>query len=271
MLWLGYTFAMNMDISFNDTPLGLYTADALKKQWGNVTNIKGVAEGRCQIVDVDGERALQVTFPKGKLSPTLGGASWRYHFDKTYDEFTVEYKVRVSKEFGYVRGGKLPGLVGGDNPRGGMRDKEAAGFSARIMWRELGALCQYVYFDESSERHHGKNFLWTNDGRKDSTITESVWSLLQNSKTRIDGLEYLSPDVWHTMKTRIKMNTPGQNDGKIISWFDGREVLNIDIALRKDASFGIDSFQFVTYFGGNDETWVPEKDEKIFFKDFCSY
>ena len=257
-----------MNISFADIPIGPYTEDVLKKHWGNVTNIKGVIEGRCQTVDIEGEHSLQVTFPKGKLSPTLGGASWRYRFDKSYDEFTVEYKVRVSSEFNYVRGGKLPGLVGGTNPRGGMREKESAGFSARIMWRELGALCQYVYFDESSERNHGKNFLWTNDGRTNPTITDEIWKQLQNSKEKIEGLEYLTPDIWHTIKTHIKMNTPGKEDGMIVSWFDRQKVLDINLSLRKDISFGIDSFQFVTFFGGNDETWFPEKDEKIYFKDF---
>jgi len=257
-----------MNIFFNDTPLGLYTEDALKKQWGNVTNIKGVMEGRCQVVDIEGERALQVTFPKGKLGPTLGGASWRYRFDRAYDEYTVEYKVRISREFDYVRGGKLPGLVGGANPRGGMREKESAGFSARIMWRELGALCQYVYFDELSERKHGKNLLWTSDKKGSSLITEEIWKQLQESRTKINSVEYLTSDTWHTMRTRIKMNTPGQDDGRIISWFDEREVLNVGVALRRNMSFGIDSFQFTTYFGGNDETWAPKKDEQVYFKDF---
>ncbi|MDB5238970.1 MAG: hypothetical protein JWO00_305 [Candidatus Parcubacteria bacterium] len=258
-----------MDISFNEQPLGVLTEENLKKFWGNVTNIKGVSEGRCQIIEVEGERALQVTFPKGKLSPSLGGASWRYRFDKTYEELTVEYKVRLSSEFDFVRGGKLPGLCGGSYPRGGAREKESDGFSARIMWRELGALMQYVYrFDESSTRKSGQDFLWTSDKRMGPTVTADLWKQLQNRTTKIEGLEYLSPNVWHTLKTHIKMNMPGQENGKIISSFDEREVLNIDLSLRKDASFGIDSFQFVTYFGGNDETWVPIKDEQIFFKDF---
>ena len=257
-----------MNISFNDLSIGLYTENMLKKQWGNVINIKGVAEGRCQIIDIDGEHALQITIKKRQLGPTFGGASWRYIFDKSYNEFTVEYKVRVSKEFNYVRGGKLPGLCGGSNPRGGMREKEASGFSARIMWRELGVLVQYVYFDELSERKHGKNFLWATNKRENPVITDEIWKLLQKSPAKIDGFQYLTPDIWHTIKTYVKMNTPGRDNGRIISWLDKRKVLDINISLRKDDSFAIDSFQFATYFGGNDETWVPEKDEKIYFKDF---
>ena len=33
-------------------------------------------------------------------------------------------------------------------------------------------------------------------------------------------------------------------------------------------SFGIDQFKFTTFFGGNDETWAPKKDERLYFKDF---
>jgi len=238
-----------MNISFKNIPLGLYTEDILKKQWTSATNIKGVNEKRCQIVEIEGERVLQVKIPKGKLSPTDGGASWRYRFEKSFEEFTAEYKVMLNKDFKYIKGGKLPGLCGGSNPRGGTANISAKnGFSARVMWRELGALEQYVYFaNQDSKKKHGTDFYWKmNDGKP----------------------VCIFPGIWYTFKTYIKMNTIGQKDGKIISWLDGEEVLNTDIALRNDSSLGIDSFQFVTYFGGNDETWFPKKDEKIYFKDF---
>jgi len=236
-----------MDISFNDLTLGPYTEDLLKKQWSGVTNIKGIE--RCQIVEIDGEKALQVTFVKGKLGATDGGASWRYRFEKSFDEFTVEYKVMMAGDFKYVRGGKLPGLCGGSNPRGGTANISADnGFSARIMWRELGALDQYVYYaNQDPKKKHGTDLYWK---KRDGTPARII------------------PGVWHTFRTYIKMNAIGKADGKIISWLDGEEVLNVDLALRNDPALGIDSFQFVTYFGGNDETWYPEKDEKIYFKDF---
>ena len=97
-----------MKISFNDLPIGPYAEDSLKAQWPSVTNIKGLE--RCQIAEIDGERVLQVTHAKEKLSPSEGGASWRYELDKPYEEFTVEYKVMLAPDFQYKRGGKLPGL-----------------------------------------------------------------------------------------------------------------------------------------------------------------
>jgi len=236
-------------IPINKAPTGLYTEELLKKQWPGVTNIKGVNEGRCKIVEIEGEHVLQVNFIKEKLGPTDGGVSWRYRFEKSFDEFTAEYKVMLDKDFKYVRGGKLPGLCGGSNPRGGTSNITAVeGFSARVMWRELGLLEQYVYYiDQDPKKKWGTDFPWK---KKDGTQA------------------YIATGLWYTIRTYVKINTPGLEDGKIITWIDGEEVLNIDLRFRKDASFAIDSFQFVTYFGGNDETWFPEKDEKIYFKDF---
>jgi hypothetical protein len=236
-------------ISFENSPIGPYTEQMLLEQWKGVTNIKGVTEGRCQIVETEGEKALQVTYPKGKLSPTDGGASWRYRFNESHEEFTVEYKVMMAKDFKHVRGGKLPGLCGGSNPRGGTQNISADnGFSARIMWRELGTLEQYVYYViQDPAKKYGTDFYW-----KDADGSPAC----------------IEPGLWYTFKTYIKMNTVGKRDGKIVSWLNDEKVLDLDIDLRNDPALSIDSFQFVTYFGGNDETWHPEKDEKIYFKDF---
>ena len=43
-----------------------------------------------------------------------------------------------------MKGGKLPGMVGGSHPTGGHPADD--GFSARLMWRRDGAAVQYVYY-----------------------------------------------------------------------------------------------------------------------------
>jgi hypothetical protein len=251
--------------TFNNLPLGIYSLDTLKQQWGDAVGVKGINEGRCSIVDIDGEHVLEVLYPTGKFGNNEGGAKWNYIFDRPYEEYTVEYKIRIPKDFDFVRGGKLPGLYGGSGPAGGASVKEADGFSARIMWRELGVLCQYVYYVDKGNGRWGQDFLWTNGSDKNMPITKEMW---KDMNTRLDDRIYLVSDTWHTLKTYVKMNTPRQEDGKIISWFDGQEVVNLNLRFREDLSFGIDQFKFTTFFGGNDETWAPKKDEKMYFKDF---
>ena len=57
-----------MNINFKSLPTGPLTEESLKSLWSNTTNIKGI--DRCQIIDIDGEKALQVTLLKGKLNAT---------------------------------------------------------------------------------------------------------------------------------------------------------------------------------------------------------
>jgi len=255
-----------MQISFKDLPVGLYTEDTWKRQWPNVTKPRGVAEDRLSIVNLDGENVLCVTCLKNQVGPDQGGTSWSARFDKSYDEAMVEYKVRVDADFDYKRGGKLPGFCGGSSPMGGRNTTD--GFSARVMWREFGMLTQYVYFDnKDSTKKYGQDFIWTKAEKKQVPIASQMWKEWNTLKVHHGDRAYLTPDFWHTIKTYVKMNTPGNIDGKIISWFDGEEVCNLNLQFRKDNSFGIDSFKFAVFFGGNDPTWAPDKDEKIYFKD----
>lgn len=254
-----------MNIYFKDLPVGSYTVKTLEEQWG-VTKSRGVSDGRCNIVEIDNENVLEITCVKGEVGPENGGVSWRYRLPQTFNELTVEYKVRVSENFDPKRGGKLPGFGGGSNPKGGASTEDADGFSARIMWRELGVLEQYVYSAERSEdKNWGEDYLWSKTQNKNQKITSEMWSSLEQHE---EGRVYIIPGEWHKIKTCVKMNTPGKKDGKIITWLDGEEVLNIDLQFREDNSFGIDSLNFACYFGGNDETWAPDKDEQIYFKDF---
>lgn len=254
------------EINFKNIPLGILTETSLKDVWGEVSGVKGVDEGLCSIVDIEGENVLEVTYLKGKISDD-SMVKWNVNFDKSYDEYTVEYKVRLPENFDFVRGGKFPGLFGGTGPAGGASVENADGFSARVMWRELGLLVQYVYYIGKDGRW-GKDFIWTNGDNKNMPIEKGMW---KSMNTHFKDRVYLIPNKWFTLKTFVKMNTPGKDNGKIISWLDGSEVLNINLKFRNDLSFGIDTFKFTTFFGGNDETWAPKKDEKIYFKDFIFY
>jgi len=255
-----------MNISFKNFPIGPYTEKMLAEQWSRVNLSRGVADGRCSIVELDGEKVLETTHQAGKVGPIDGGVSWRYKFTKPGDTYTAEYKVRVADDFNFVKGGKLPGMCGGSSPAGGASTKEADGFSARIMWREIGTLENYIYHMDRVERKNwGTDYLWQKSINTGEEIKDSEWNTLD----KVDNNHiYLVPGKWHTIKTYIKLNTPGKSDGQTISWFDDEEVLNMNLRFRRDLSFSIDSFRFTTFFGGDDNSWAPSKNEMIYFKDF---
>lgn len=197
-------------------------------------------EKRGSIIKDQGKEVLQVKYLKGKIGPTQGGLQKKFKLDKKHDEYWVEYSVKFNKKFNFLRGGKLPGLVGGTMPVGG--EKSLGGFSARIMWRKKGSVYQYLYYEgKDPSMKWGEDLAW-------------------NVKFK--------PGKWHRLKTRIKMNTPGRKDGIIQSWFDGKKILDKKIMFRaKGSKFRIDAFNFTTFFGGNDKTWAPKKNEFAYFKD----
>ena len=65
----------------------------------------------------------------------------------------LQYTVEFGIDFDYGKGGKLPGLAGGDIPLGGVK---TYGFSARLAWDEVGRAFLYVYSPE--KRGEGKYY-----------------------------------------------------------------------------------------------------------------
>lgn len=244
---------------FNNESIGTYTFEQVKAAWMQPTWNSGVDEGRAKIVDENGNKVLEIFYPANTFGTTDGGAQWEMDLVELYDTLWVSYKIKFQASFDFVRGGKLPGLGGGTTPTGGQETTGKEGFSARIMWRwkntgdgKQGAMCQYIYHMDKPGMY-GEDLYWA--------YPNHGWS-----STR----RYFIPGKWHTVKTRIIMNTPGQHNGRITSWLD--DDLGLDSILRFRAegitTFANDKFLFSTFFGGGDDTWATTKDEYIYFDDF---
>jgi len=85
------------------------------------------------------------------------------------------------------------------------------------------------------------------------------------------GQKYFQPGVWHEVKTRIKMNTVGQQDGIKQSWFDGELAVDRhDMEWRVPAypNVGINKFVFSTFHGGDNANYAPDHDQYIFYDNF---
>ncbi|MGM0462800.1 MAG: polysaccharide lyase [Fibrobacterota bacterium] len=247
---------------FNTEPLGVYTEEQVRTAWNSPPWTNGIEEERVEIVEIEsGEQALRVSYPEGGFGPGDGGAQWILDLDSLYDTLWVSYHIQLPEDFDWVRGGKLPGLAGGEIPSGGDDVTGEEGFSARIMWRDRQAgednlfqpaLCQYMYhMDKTGD--YGEDLFWA--------YPNHHWS-----STR----RYLVPGQWHELKTRIIMNTPGEHDGRITSWLDGDTALDSILRFRAAGAdhFANDKFYFSTFFGGGDARWAPVKDEHILFDQF---
>jgi len=242
---------------FSDATPGQYGSTQLNESWGVPEWHLGFDQGRATIVydSAAHGNALQVTYPAGAYGATgasafLSDIQFGMDLPESYEELYLSYDLKFGENFEFVLGGKLPGLCGHDSFRspysgcntGGGFPSGFDGWSARGMWRQNGALENYVY--HSSQRSfYGDDELWN-----------------------VDAV----PGQWHNVQHRIVMNTVGQKNGIIEAWLDGRKVLSINnIEFRKLASIGINQFYFSTFFGGNDSSWAPSSDQIITFDNFA--
>ncbi len=234
---------------FEQTDPGTYTQEQLKRDWDNPPWSDGIEERRVSIVETEpSSKALAITFPAHTYGSEENGAEWRLNFDNSYLAVEVRYDVMFEKQFGFARGGKLPGLFGGKGNTGGNKPTGKDGFSARMMWREDGRAVQYLYYPDQPGRY-GHQIPWM-----DTNTGEQI---------------HFIPGTWHTVVHQVTINTPGKQDGKLRAFFDNQLVLKLDdLRFRDTSNFSIDGFIFSTFFGGGDTSWQSTKNETVYFDNF---
>jgi hypothetical protein len=211
--------------------LGPYTKERWKADWPGCEFEGGIKEGRVMVTE--GQR-LRVNFAIGKIGPEEGGAGWRMPFGK-HETAEMSYTLRFSKDFDFVKGGKLPGLCGGpENVSGGRPANGTNGFSARLMWRKDGRGEAYVYH-KNQKGDYGDSFAFPTDFR-------------------------FPTDTPVKVRLAVSMNTPGKRDGALRVWIDEKLLVErSDMEWRSVDSFGVDGLYFETFHGGGDKSWAPTK------------
>jgi len=211
--------------------LGPYTKERWKADWPGCEFEGGIKEGRVMVTE--GQR-LRVNFALGQIGPEAGGAGWRMPFGK-HETAEMSYTLRFSKDFDFVKGGKLPGLCGGpENVSGGRLANGQNGFSARLMWRRDGRGEAYVYH-KNQKGDYGDSFAFPADFR-------------------------FPTDTPVKVRLAVSMNTPGKRNGALRVWIDEKLLVErSDMEWRSVDSFGVDGLYFETFHGGGDKSWAPTK------------
>lgn len=212
--------------------------------WG-LQNLEVLADPEGRFANI-----LRVYYPAGSASPTVsrkqeapvGGAQFYASLGMTpQTALRLSYYVRFSKEFDFVKGGKLPGLFGGRGNNGGDTPDGSDGFSTRFMWRRNGAGEVYAYLPTS--RKHG------------TSIDRGAWRFRRG--------------VWHHLEQEVVLNQPQQANGRIQVWLDGKRVINRGgLTFRTVDMLKIEGIFFSTFFGGNDATWATPRAVYVDFAEF---
>ncbi len=195
-------------------------------------------------------KVLRVSYPAGSASPTVtnsngapqGGSQVFANLGiPPQDSLRLSYYVRFSKDFDFVKGGKLPGLFGGTVNDGRKIPDGTNGFSTRYMWRKDGDGEVYAYLPSS--REHG------------TSIGRGNWRF--------------QPGTWHHLEQVVVLNQPGKANGQIQVWLDGKKVLTENaLTFRTTNALKIEGILFSTFFGGGDSSWATPKDVYADFANF---
>lgn len=160
-------------------------------------------------------------------------------------EYYLDYEVFFENDWEWVKGGKLPGLVGGKHTSG-CDNIVPDGWSARFMWREGGQGQLYLY-------HQNRR-----SGCGDEYDFSSPGSFVKNK--------------WNRITQRVVINTPGQRDGLVECWYNGRKAVtlaNVQLRGRVGENVAlIDQVSLQTFYGGHDRSWLPSHDTHAKFSVF---
>ncbi|EWH02598.1 polysaccharide lyase [Halomonas sp. BC04] len=218
------------------------------RDWGTEDNVTLLTRNATGL----GETGFRVLYPEGSSSPSdadqdgveRGGLGFytRETALENSDRACLHYKVRFEPVFDFVKGGKLPGLYGGDAPSGGDKVDGENGFSIRLMWREKGQGELYPYVMDLEGESMGRG----------------AWTFPRGR--------------WISVEQEVILNTPGQDNGMARIWIDGRPVLEKGgLVYRTSESVSIDGLMFSTFFGGTGEGWRTPRDQSVDFAAFRLY
>lgn len=200
--------------------------------------------------------ALRVLMPAGENH----ALSLRFGFqDKTGsepDEIYFRYHLRYADDWNQtVDGGKMPGIAGtyGVAGWGGRPSDGTNGWSARGSFSLTvpdgnplaGAtpVGNYVYHADMAGQY-GDVFIWN-----ENWGPEGYGGILHRNR-------------WYCLEQYLRMNTPGQNDGVIRAWVDGRlSFEKTDFSFRTVDTLHIEEIWMNVYHGG---TAVSPYDQHFF-------
>jgi hypothetical protein len=194
-------------------------------------------------------KVMRWIFPEGTYSPNQGGGQFEAPYNHHLDELYFSFNLKFKPGFEWVKGGKLPGVKGGEVPAPGDPDyPDDYGFSASHMWTSEGGLMFYTY-------HHDKPGLYG------------------------DGVVYnnfkFETGRWYNITMRIVLNTvsgsEGNYNGILEGYIDGKlYAQRTNLRFRNLGSIHIDKLKIYSFFGGGSD-YKCIRDEWIDIDNFVVF
>ena len=162
---------------------------------------------------------------------------WRPESSHSTNSACLRYSVRLPENFDFAHAGTLPGLFGGPAPDRFEQAGAESGFALRTRWGKDGD-AQFVA-ESKAVGDNGRYFI-----NRPGTIR-------------------LASGHWVTLEQELKMNTPGQRDGEMHVWMNGKKVVEKKgLKLREEDTFGIDGVAVTIGLSGKPQD-VPESEARL--------
>jgi hypothetical protein len=185
---------------------------------------------------------LSVRIPAGSLDPKTedgpkGGVSytWKSGMPATTAVGCLAYEVFLPKDFAFHQGGDLPGIFGGEPASEG-----PDGFSTSLHWHpDRKAQISVTGPAPSGGRETHR------------TLTRKGWTF--------------ETDRWVRFEQEVMLNTPGEPDGVVRLWADGKLVAEETAVLfRKSVRTGISGVAVRAHYSGKDASYAAPADTTIY-------
>lgn len=188
------------------------------REWGMLENAKvvKVKDGPASLALEVNLEPKQVAFGKREPGSRNGiGLQWSPQDFKPANSACLRYSVQVAEDFEFGMQGILPGLYGGRAFDPSKASDGKNGFTARLIWRadrSVEGLAQVPAANNSAEG------------------------------MPIEATNFELPrGQWVNIEQELVLNTPGQQDGILRVWADGKlKIDRADIEWRTDENLKID-------------------------------
>ncbi|EIE76850.1 hypothetical protein G6F55_007803 [Rhizopus delemar] len=193
--------------------------------------------------------------PEGSLTGGLGFLAEPITVSKRAKTVSLQYSVYFPKNFDFVKGGKLPGVFGGNGECTG-GDESGSCFTSRLMWRDDGLGEIYAYLPHNKQRSD------ICDNKVNICNSDYGYSLGR-------GQFEFKKGAWTTVRQVLTLNQVNKRNGRMILYVNGVKKVDIkNVVIRTSTTPNTVGIMFHTFFGGSDNTWATPKTQYSYFKNF---
>ncbi|KAL2914616.1 hypothetical protein HK105_205754 [Polyrhizophydium stewartii] len=201
--------------------------------------------------------------PKATDAPVGGVGLYASPIDLSHaNTVKFEYDIYFPVGFEFVKGGKLPGLYGGrEECTGGAIALDC--FSARFMFRELGAGEIYIYVDKYSQ---DPQLCDMSSPLVPGTVCDGTYGYsLGRGSWKFPTGRWMHISQTLTLNSFAPDGSPLM-DGSAIVKADGVTVVSADRIVWRTFDVRFKGIDFETFFGGSTNDWATPKDQYSYYR-----